>query len=136
MYTDVGKIDNVTVVLAGLTNSYADYIATYEEYQAQRYEAASTIYGPHTLSAYIHLFSQLATAMSQVSSFIYVNNVLICTLIPMLRKVAQFSEQRNANICSYSIFHYLILNCGVFISAEYKLLTLIATNGHLLLVVL
>ena len=38
MYTDVGKIDNVTVVLAGLTNSYADYIATYEEYQAQRYE--------------------------------------------------------------------------------------------------
>ena len=136
MYTDVGKIDNVTVVLAGLTNSYADYIATYEEYQAQRYEAASTIYGPHTLSAYIHLFSQLATAMSQVSSFIYVNNVLICTLIPMLRKEAPFSEQRNANICSYSIFHYLILNCGVFISAEYKLLTLIATNGHLLLVVL
>lgn len=33
-------------VIAGLSNSYTQYIATYEEYQAQRYEAASTLYGP------------------------------------------------------------------------------------------
>ena len=39
-------------VIAGLANSYASYCATFEEYQAQRYEAASTIYGPHALAAY------------------------------------------------------------------------------------
>ncbi|KAI2555803.1 ASAH2 isoform 6, partial [Pan troglodytes] len=31
---------------------------------AQRYEAASTIYGPHTLSAYIQLFRNLAKAIA------------------------------------------------------------------------
>ena len=31
-----------TVVIAGLGNGYADYTVTFEEYQQQRYEAAST----------------------------------------------------------------------------------------------
>ena len=31
---------------------YTHYITTYEEYQQQRYEGASTLYGPHTLAAY------------------------------------------------------------------------------------
>ncbi|KAK2530791.1 hypothetical protein Q9233_006010 [Columba guinea] len=52
------------VVIAGLCNVYTHYIATYEEYQAQRYEAASTIYGPHTLSAYIQLYRGLARAIA------------------------------------------------------------------------
>ncbi|XP_010006074.1 PREDICTED: neutral ceramidase [Chaetura pelagica] len=52
------------VVIAGLCNVYTHYITTYEEYQAQRYEAASTIYGPHTLSAYIQLFRGLARALA------------------------------------------------------------------------
>jgi len=51
------------IVIAGLANGYADYVATYEEYQQQRYEAASTIYGPHTLEAYIQEFLKLADAM-------------------------------------------------------------------------
>ena len=46
-----------------LGNTYTHYIATYEEYQKQRYEAASTIYGPHTLSAYIQQYSLLVEAM-------------------------------------------------------------------------
>ena len=46
---------NVTLVIAGLTNTYSSYITTYEEYQAQRYEGASTIFGPHTLDAYIQV---------------------------------------------------------------------------------
>ena len=41
------------VVLAGLANTYSSYCATPEEYAAQRYEAASTLYGPHTLDAYV-----------------------------------------------------------------------------------
>uniref|UniRef100_A0A8C5VXE0 Neutral ceramidase n=1 Tax=Microcebus murinus TaxID=30608 RepID=A0A8C5VXE0_MICMU len=57
-------MQNMTVVIAGLCNVYTHYIATYEEYQVQRYEAASTIYGPHTLSAYIQLFRGLAKAIA------------------------------------------------------------------------
>lgn len=43
------------VVLGGPANSYTHYIATEEEYSIQRYEGASTLYGPHTLNAYINL---------------------------------------------------------------------------------
>ena len=43
------------VVLGGPANSYTHYIATEEEYGIQRYEGASTLYGPHTLNAYINL---------------------------------------------------------------------------------
>uniref|UniRef100_A0A2K5MD12 Neutral ceramidase n=1 Tax=Cercocebus atys TaxID=9531 RepID=A0A2K5MD12_CERAT len=57
-------VQNMTVVISGLCNVYTHYITTYEEYQAQRYEAASTIYGPHTLSAYIQLFRNLAKAIA------------------------------------------------------------------------
>ncbi|XAR60687.1 Ceramidase [Bertholletia excelsa] len=55
--------DNVHVVLAGLTNTYSQYVTTFEEYQVQRYEGASTLFGPHTLSAYIQEFQKLATAL-------------------------------------------------------------------------
>uniref|UniRef100_A0A8C8R4K5 Neutral ceramidase n=1 Tax=Pelusios castaneus TaxID=367368 RepID=A0A8C8R4K5_9SAUR len=54
----------MNVVIAGLCNVYTHYITTYEEYQVQRYEAASTIYGPHTLSAYIQLFRELARGIA------------------------------------------------------------------------
>lgn len=42
------------VVLGGPANSYTHYIATQEEYGIQRYEGASTLYGQHTLNAYIN----------------------------------------------------------------------------------
>ncbi|XP_041988495.1 neutral ceramidase-like isoform X2 [Aricia agestis] len=51
------------VVIAGLSNIYSDYIATPEEYQAQRYEAASTIFGPHTLDIYLNKYQQLSEAL-------------------------------------------------------------------------
>ena len=53
----------IYVTIAGLTNTYSSYVTTYEEYQAQRYEAASTIFGPHTLEGYIQEFSRLARDM-------------------------------------------------------------------------
>lgn len=52
---DVLDVDEPTVVLGGPANTYAHYIATEEEYSVQRYEGASTLYGPHTLAAYINL---------------------------------------------------------------------------------
>ncbi|EEF52822.1 ceramidase, putative [Ricinus communis] len=61
-----GEFDDEThIVIAGLTNTYSQYVATIEEYGQQRYEAASTLYGPHTLSAYIQEFNRLATAMAK-----------------------------------------------------------------------
>jgi neutral ceramidase len=48
-------IPSPKVVLGGPANTYAHYIATEEEYSVQRYEGASTLYGPHTLNAYINL---------------------------------------------------------------------------------
>ncbi|KAL0370680.1 UNVERIFIED_CONTAM: Neutral ceramidase 2 [Sesamum angustifolium] len=54
---------NVHVVIAGLTNTYSQYVTTFEEYQIQRYEGASTLYGPHTLSGYIQEFKKLAAAL-------------------------------------------------------------------------
>ncbi|XP_022731128.1 neutral ceramidase 1-like [Durio zibethinus] len=54
---------NIHVVVAGLTNTYSQYVTTLEEYQVQRYEGASTLYGPHTLSAYIQEFQKLASAL-------------------------------------------------------------------------
>nr|GMD46635.1 neutral ceramidase-like [Ipomoea batatas] len=60
-----GEYNNEThVVIAGLTNTYSQYVATFEEYNQQRYEGASTLYGPHTLSAYIQEFNKLAKALA------------------------------------------------------------------------
>ncbi|XP_033739901.1 neutral ceramidase-like isoform X3 [Pecten maximus] len=56
---------NTVSVIAGLSNDYADYVTTYEEYQQQRYEGGSTIYGPHTLEAFIQEFMVLANDMTK-----------------------------------------------------------------------
>ncbi|XP_012268113.2 neutral ceramidase [Athalia rosae] len=51
------------VVIAGLCNTYSDYITTPEEYQIQRYEGASTIYGPHTLTIYLKHYKDLVSSI-------------------------------------------------------------------------
>lgn len=51
------------VVIAGLANSYAGYIATREEYAAQHYEGASTHFGPWTLAALQQEIHRLAEAL-------------------------------------------------------------------------
>lgn len=43
------------VVLGGPANTYAHYVTTPEEYGVQRYEGASTLFGPWELPAYINL---------------------------------------------------------------------------------
>eukprot|EP00900_Chrysochromulina_parva_P006760 jgi/Chrpa1/16085/Chrysochromulina_OHIO_Genome00020891-RA len=48
------------VVIAGLSNDYQDYTTTFEEYQQQRYEGGSTIYGPRQLDGYIQELLRLA----------------------------------------------------------------------------
>ncbi|KAF7324309.1 Neutral/alkaline nonlysosomal ceramidase [Mycena venus] len=55
-----GIIDNSAyVVVSGPANTYGHYITTREEYAIQRYEGASTIFGPFTLEAYIDKYTSL-----------------------------------------------------------------------------
>ncbi|XP_054157327.1 putative neutral ceramidase C [Oppia nitens] len=54
----------VDVVISGLSNTYSSYVATFEEYQAQRYEGASTLYGPYTLDAYLQQYRKLAAYLA------------------------------------------------------------------------
>nr|XP_006823956.1 PREDICTED: neutral ceramidase-like [Saccoglossus kowalevskii] len=56
--------EDTEVVIAGLSNLYTHYVTTFEEYQIQRYEAASTIYGPHTLEAYQYQYENLTQAIA------------------------------------------------------------------------
>lgn len=53
------------VVLGGPANSYTHYISTPEEYDIQRYEGASTLYGRWTLPAYIHTTTDLVVYLSK-----------------------------------------------------------------------
>lgn len=48
------------VALATYANEYSQYISTEQEYNAQHYEGASTLFGPHTLAAYKQEFIKLA----------------------------------------------------------------------------
>lgn len=59
-----GFPDDTLVVIAGLSNTYVSYITTFEEYQVQRYEGASTIYGPYTLDAMILNIKQMTEALA------------------------------------------------------------------------
>lgn len=53
------------VVVSGLTNEYIHYVATPEEYQVQRYEAASTIYGPNALDIFLNKFDEFTSVAIQ-----------------------------------------------------------------------
>ncbi|KAL3463804.1 Neutral/alkaline nonlysosomal ceramidase [Aspergillus heterothallicus] len=53
--SDVLSISDPLVVLGSPANSYAHYVTTEEEFGRQRYEGASTLYGPNTLAAYVNL---------------------------------------------------------------------------------
>merc|ERR1712142_1231773 len=57
------ELPEYKVVVAGLSNVYTHYITTFEEYQRQRYEAASTIFGPHSLQAYQQQYAMLANKL-------------------------------------------------------------------------
>jgi len=54
---------NLRPIFSGITNMYASYVVTPEEYQIQRYEGASTPFGPHTLPIYVDQYSRLTAAL-------------------------------------------------------------------------
>ena len=68
----------IHVTIAGLANGYSHYVTTFEEYQAQRYEAASTIYGPYTLDGYIQEFTRyvhLCTYCALCKTYLFIKNI-------------------------------------------------------------
>ena len=66
---DVWQKDQGWAVIGGPANTYTHYIATPEEYDIQRYEGASTLYGPHTLPAYLDLTSRYAAYLADVPPY-------------------------------------------------------------------
>jgi neutral ceramidase len=55
--------ENHPIVLSALANAYVQYLTTYEEYQLQRYEGASTLFGPWTLAAVQQQYARLAKSL-------------------------------------------------------------------------
>jgi len=58
-----GGFPDPVILISGLSNTYTGYITTYEEYTVQRYEGASTIFGPHSLAGYQQAFAQMAQSI-------------------------------------------------------------------------
>jgi len=56
----LGPTGSKYAVIAGLSNAYSGYVTTRQEYEAQRYEGASTHFGPWTLAAYQQEFARIA----------------------------------------------------------------------------
>lgn len=52
------------MAVSNYTNGYSGYVTTAEEYAAQHYEGASTLYGPNTLAAYELVVRRLAAAVA------------------------------------------------------------------------
>jgi neutral ceramidase len=52
-------------VISGLSNSYSQYVTTHEEYVYQRYEGASTLFGPYTLAYYQQEYAKLAEYLAK-----------------------------------------------------------------------
>lgn len=63
IYTQLPKAENNHVVISALSNAYAGYVATNEEYQLQRYEGASTHFGPWTAAAVQQILTDLTKAL-------------------------------------------------------------------------
>lgn len=56
------------VHVQGYANAYAGYLTTPEEYTAQRYEGAYTLFGPHTFGAFADRLDALADALDPESA--------------------------------------------------------------------
>lgn len=63
LYEVLAPIGIDTVVVAGLSNSYVNYLVTREEYSSQQYEGASTLYGPWTLAVVQQEVRRLAMSL-------------------------------------------------------------------------
>ncbi|WP_224367929.1 neutral/alkaline ceramidase [Hyalangium versicolor] len=61
--TELASVGVDTAVIASLSNSYASYLATREEYALQWYEGACTQFGPNELAAFQQEYARLSRAI-------------------------------------------------------------------------
>ena len=59
-----------------LSNGYASYVASAEEYEAQYYEGGSTLYGPNTAEMLAYELGELATSLRSGNPTVAVGSVL------------------------------------------------------------
>jgi neutral ceramidase len=60
----LGLGSNADAVVSGIANGYIQYLATQHEYQLQRYEGSSTLYGPSSVTYLAQVFHHLARHMA------------------------------------------------------------------------
>jgi neutral ceramidase len=61
-------------LLLSITNGYALYVASAEEYQAQHYEGGSTLYGPETGQMLAHELSRLSESLNHEHPIVQVDS--------------------------------------------------------------
>lgn len=62
---EIVDTDTTHVLVQGYSNGYAHYLTTEHEYDEQRYEAGSTMFGRHQLQAVLDVCRTLATSMAE-----------------------------------------------------------------------
>ncbi|KAI9988437.1 hypothetical protein PInf_021849 [Phytophthora infestans] len=103
------------VELAAISNAYAQYMTTKEEYRTQHYEGASTLFGPNQLAAVQQELTRVATSVADSSvpldvgptplqinrnSLITLQTGVVMDSAPLLRS---FSDVRTQPSSSYSV---------------------------------
>jgi len=87
--------NNINVVIAGLTNTYSQYVTTFEEYEAQRYEVSSWVHGTN-----MHLV------------FIFKNKLILTTYITQLtlhvREILLFMNHDGLHMLFIYLFSCLV----------------------------
>ncbi len=68
VYDQLKSVGVTRVFVVGLSNAYAGYLTTGEEYRAQNYEGASNHFGPWTLAAAQQESAKIAVAMARGES--------------------------------------------------------------------
>jgi hypothetical protein len=92
----VGSTAETRVV--GLANSYVEYIATEEEYQFQRYEGGSTLYGPKSAQYFADRADILArAALGQVLPGVDTTSTHIYELGPVRNRLPLVSNETPAS---------------------------------------
>ncbi|CAE7457739.1 Tars1 [Symbiodinium natans] len=70
IFVDKGVVSSdARVVINNCASGYAGYVSTIEEYQHQRYEGASTAYGPHTHGAMTSILKEMAKEMAEGKAY-------------------------------------------------------------------
>jgi hypothetical protein len=90
-------LTRANVAVIPVVNGYLNYLATREEYQAQRYEGASTIYGPNSAVAFQNQIVDLASKLRAGESSPEIHRDGVLTRSTLSRRVGWGAQDGPAN---------------------------------------